>query len=159
MQKFRSLEICAGAGGQALGLEKAGFDHVALVELEPPACETLRMNRPGWNVVQGDLRDFEAASYHGQVDLLAGGVPCPPFSVAGKQLGQMDERDLFPEALRLARECSPKAILLENVRGILGPKFEGYRKEIVRELESLGYKTDWQLLNASEFGVSLFWWR
>jgi len=66
----------------------------------------------------------------------------------------MDDRDLFPEALRLARECDPKAILLENVRGLLDPKFEGYRKEIIRELENLGYKTDWKLLNACEFGVS-----
>jgi len=75
MQKFKSLEICAGAGGQAIGLERAGFDHVALVELEPLACETMRMNRPGWNVIQGDLRNFDAASYNGQIDLLAGGVP------------------------------------------------------------------------------------
>ena len=90
MQKFKSLEICAGAGGQALGLEKAGFDHIILVELEPLACETLRINRPKWNIIQGDLRTFEATSYNGQVDLLAGGVPCPPFSIAGKQLGQME---------------------------------------------------------------------
>ena len=154
MQKFKSLEICAGAGGQALGLEKAGFDHIILVELEPLACETLRINRPKWNIIQGDLRTFEATSYNGQVDLLAGGVPCPPFSIAGKQLGQMDDRDLFPEALRLAKECNPKAILLENVRGLLNPKFEDYRNEIIGTLENLGYKTDWQLLNASEFGVS-----
>ena len=154
MQKFKSLEICAGAGGQALGLEKAGFDHIVLIELEPLACETLRTNRPKWNVIQGDLRKFDATSYNGQVDLLAGGVPCPPFSIAGKQLGQMDDRDLFPEALRLAKECNPKAILLENVRGLLDPKFEEYRSEIIGELENLGYKTDWQLLNASEFGVS-----
>lgn len=154
MQKFKSLEICAGAGGQALGLEKAGFDPIALVELEPLACETLRTNRPNWNVIQGDLKKFEATSYNGEVDLLAGGVPCPPFSIAGKQLGQMDDRDLFPEALRLAKECNPKAILLENVRGLLDPKFEDYRNEIIKKLESLGYKTDWQLLNASEYGVS-----
>lgn len=152
--QFKSLEICAGAGGQALGLEKAGFDHLALVELEPLACETLKTNRPKWNVVQGDLRQFNAKSYNGQVDLLAGGVPCPPFSVAGKQLGQLDDRDLFPEALRLVKECNPKAILLENVRGLLDPKFEEYRNEIISELDVLGYKTEWQLLNASEFGVS-----
>ncbi len=154
MQKFKSLEICAGAGGQALGLEEAGFDHIALIELEPLACETLRTNRPNWNVIQGDLRNFDASIYKEQVDLLAGGVPCPPFSIAGKQLGQLDDRDLFPEALRLAKECNPKAILLENVRGLLDPKFEDYRKEIIDALENLGYKTDWQLLNASEFGVS-----
>ncbi|MEY4767713.1 MAG: hypothetical protein RL637_352 [Pseudomonadota bacterium] len=154
MQKLKSLEICAGAGGQALGLEEAGFEHLALVEIEPLACQTLRTNRPQWNVIQGDLRGFDASIYKGQVDLLAGGVPCPPFSIAGKQLGQLDDRDLFPEAIRLIKECHPKAVLLENVRGLLDPKFEKYRLEIINELENLGYKTDWQLLNASDYGVS-----
>jgi len=111
-----SIEICAGAGGQALGLEQAGFHHAALVEIDANACMTLRHNRPLWNVVEGDVKLFSARKYQG-VDLLAGGVPCPPFSVAGKQLGRDDERDLFPEALRLVRECSPKAVMLENVRG------------------------------------------
>ncbi len=150
----RSLEICAGAGGQALGLEKAGFDHIALVEIEPLACKTLKANRPAWNVVQTDLQMFTARPYKGHIDLLAGGVPCPPFSVAGKQLGRSDERDLFPEALRLIRECKPKAVLLENVRGLLDPKFSDYRTEIVSILESLGYRWTWKLLNASDYGVS-----
>jgi site-specific DNA-cytosine methylase len=114
---MRSIEICAGAGGQALGLEQAGFEHVALLELDADACATLRLNRPKWNVLEQDIRYFSALEYRG-VDLLAGGVPCPPFSVAGKQLGQDDERDLFPEALRLVWECNPKAVMLENVRGI-----------------------------------------
>jgi DNA (cytosine-5)-methyltransferase 1 len=153
-QKFKSLEICAGAGGQALGLESAGFEHIALIEIEPLACRTLLANRPEWNVVQGDLRKFNATRYKGQVDLLSGGVPCPPFSIAGKQMGQLDDRDLFPEAIRLVKECSPKAVLLENVRGLLDPKFEEYRKGIIHEFEQLGYQTDWRLLNASDFGVS-----
>jgi DNA (cytosine-5)-methyltransferase 1 len=154
MQKFKSLEICAGAGGQAIGLENAGFDHLALVEIEPLACQTLLINRPEWNVIKNDLRDFDARKYLGKVDLLAGGVPCPPFSVAGKQLGQSDERDLFPEALRIVEECNPKAVMLENVRGILDPKFEYYRNTIILKLKELGYETDWKLLNASEYGVS-----
>ena len=153
-EKLTSLEICAGAGGQALGLEKAGFKHIALLEIEPLACETLRRNRPEWNVIQGDLRTFSGTWYREKVDLLAGGVPCPPFSVAGKQLGQFDDRDLFPEAVRLVRECEPKAVLLENVRGLLDPKFKNYRDGIIYQLESLGYKCDWRLLNASDFGVS-----
>ena len=115
---LKSIEICAGAGGQALGLEQAGFDHVALVEIEPPACATLRLNRPSWNVIEGDVHEFSASEYRGEVDLLAGGVPCPPFSVAGKQLGAEDERDLFPEALRLISECDPRAVMIENVKGI-----------------------------------------
>ena len=154
MRKFKSLEICAGAGGQAIGLEEAGFDHIALVEIEPLACETLRTNRPEWNVVEGDLRNFDSKKFKGKVDLLAGGVPCPPFSIAGKQLGQFDERDLFPEALRIVKECNPKAILLENVRGLLDPKFFDYRTDIIGELEKLGYKCDWKLLNSSDYGVS-----
>lgn len=154
MRKFKSLEICAGAGGQAIGLEKAGFEHIALVEIEPLACETLRTNRPKWNVIEGDLRNFDSTGYKDNVDLLAGGVPCPPFSIAGKQLGQFDERDLFPEALRIVKECNPKAVLLENVRGLLDNKFNDYRMDIIGELESLGYKCDWKLLNSSDYGVS-----
>ena len=81
-----SLEICAGAGGQALGLEQAGFDHSALVELDHHACASLRLNRPGWNVIEGNLQSFKGTPFKG-IDLLAGGVPCPPFSKDGKQLG------------------------------------------------------------------------
>ena len=150
---MRSIEICAGAGGQALGLEQAGFEHIALIELDPDACATLRKNRPHWNVVEGDIRDFSAKGYDGLADLLAGGVPCPPFSVAGKQLGRDDERDLFPEALRVVRECRPKAVMLENVRGLFDPKFYKYRESIKNELESLGYKCLWQLVQANHFGV------
>ncbi len=147
------IEICAGAGGQAIGLEQAGFEPLALIEIEQTACETLRLNRPGWNVICGDVSEFDGSPYRGQVDLLAGGVPCPPFSRAGKQLGHKDERDLFPEALRLAEEIRPRAIMLENVRGFLDAVFEDYRGKLRRKLERMGYKTDWRLLNASDFGV------
>lgn len=151
---LKSIEICAGAGGQALGLEQAGFDHVALVEIEPPACATLRLNRPSWNVIEGDVHEFSAFEYRGEVDLLAGGVPCPPFSVAGKQLGAEDERDLFPEALRLISECDPRAVMIENVKGIFYPKFDEYREIILNRLHDMGYKTWWQLVQASDYGVS-----
>jgi DNA (cytosine-5)-methyltransferase 1 len=154
MKQFTSLELCAGAGGQALGLEEAGFKHLSLIEIEPLACQTLELNRPEWRVIRGDLRNFNAKHHLGKVDLVAGGVPCPPFSVAGKQLGAMDERDLFPEAIRIVRECDPKAIMLENVRGILDPKFKEYREGIILELESLGYRCDWALVNSSDYGVS-----
>ena len=147
-----SVEICTGAGGQAHGLEKAGFDHLALVELESAACATLRLNRPNWNVVEGDVRAFAGTAFKG-VDLVAGGVPCPPFSKAGKQLGADDERDLFPEALRLVDECRPRAVMLENVRGLLDAVFEDYRKKVERQLKKLGYQTAWRLLNASDYGV------
>lgn len=147
-----SLEICAGAGGQALGLEQAGFDHVSLVELDAAACQTLRINRNHWHVTEGDIRHYTAEKWQG-VELLAGGVPCPPFSKAGKQLGNQDERDLFPEAIRLVSECKPQAVMLENVRGLLDSVFDEYRAKIIADLKKLGYTAEWRLLNASDFGV------
>jgi len=150
---YHSIELCAGAGGQALGLEKAGFKHIELIEIDHNACNTLRFNRPAWNVIEGDIRDYSPEPSV-EIDLLAGGVPCPPFSVAGRQLGSNDERDLFPEALRLVAELKPKAVMLENVRGLLDSVFDEYRTNIIRQLEKLGYSAEWRLLNASDYGVS-----
>ena len=150
---YRSLEICAGAGGQALGLEMAGFEHVALVELEKDYCACLRANRPSWHVVWQNVMDFSGFPYRDQIDLLSGGVPCPPFSVAGRQLGASDERDLFPEMLRLVEEIHPRIVMIENVRGLLDPKFDSYRAQILSRLEDLGYHPHIQLLNASDYGV------
>ena len=142
-----SIELCAGAGGQALGLEKAGFSHQALVEIDKAACSTLKLNLPHWHVIEGDIAAVDGRRFKG-IDLLAGGLPCPPFSVAGKQLGQADERNLFPEAIRLVDEIRPKAILIENVRGILDAVFDDYRKHLKEQLRKLGYIADWQILNA-----------
>jgi len=156
VDKLTCLEICAGAGGQALGLEGAGFEPLALVEIESPCRKTLKLNRPKWNVIEGeesDLKQFSAIPYKG-VDLLAGGVPCPPFSKAGKQLGKDDERDLFPEAIRLVDECRPKAVMLENVRGFLDARFYKYREDLTNQLKKLGYVVEWKLLNSSDYGVS-----
>lgn len=146
------VEICAGAGGQAIGLDMAGFEHIALVEYEAEYCQVLRDNKPYWNVICGDVRDFNGKPYKG-VDLLAGGVPCPPFSVASKQLGKDDERDLFPEAIRLVEEMRPRAVMLENVRGFLDPKFADYREHILEAIRALDYKVQIKLLNASDYGV------
>ena len=150
---MNSIEICAGAGGQALGLAMAGFNHVALVEYEQDYCNVLKANRPEWNVICADVQDFSGKEFRGQIDLLAGGVPCPPFSVAGKQLGSSDERDLFPEAIRLVAEIRPRAVMLENVRGFLDPKFDEYRENIMSQIEKLGYNVKIKLLNASDYGV------
>jgi DNA (cytosine-5)-methyltransferase 1 len=109
LNPITSVEICAGAGGQALGLEQAGFAHRALVEIEKEFAATLRLNRPHWNVITGDVQHFSGVLYTG-TDLLAGGVPCPPFSKADKQLGAEDERNLFPEAIRLVDEIRPRAL-------------------------------------------------
>ncbi len=150
---FSSLEICAGAGGQALGLEMSGFSHKLLIEYEKDYCENLKLNRPQWTVICQDVRDFCGSTYKGRIDLLSGGVPCPPFSVAGKQLGNNDDRDLFPEMLRLIKEIQPKTVLIENVRGLLDAKFDEYRNSILTELDRLGYNHHIQLLNASDYGV------
>lgn len=150
---LKSIEICAGAGGQALGLEMAGFKHIALVEYEKKYCEILKKNRPEWNIICEDVKNFSGKPYRNKIDLLAGGVPCPPFSVAGKQLGSDDERDLFPEALRLIEEINPKAVMLENVRGFLDSTFKDYRESILKRIDELGYNVQIKLLNASDYGV------
>jgi DNA (cytosine-5)-methyltransferase 1 len=150
MSKLTVLELCAGAGGQALGFEAAGYKHAGLVELDAHACRTLRFNRPKWDVRQEDLNYFDAREFSG-VDVVAAGLPCPPFSKAGKQLGSDDERNLFPAALRVIKEVQPRAVVIENVRGILDAVFQDYRTYIASQLE--GYWTDWHLLNASDYGV------
>jgi len=155
--KLTSVELCAGAGGQALGIEQAGFTHQACVEVDDWCRKTLNLNRERWNVLEGtqsDLTQFDARPYAG-VDLVAGGVPCPPFSKAGKQLGAADERDLFPAAIRVVDEVRPKAVMLENVRGFLDAVFHDYRQELKAQLKALGYTfAEWHLYNASDFGVS-----
>ena len=124
-----SLEICAGGGGQALGLEQAGFSHEGLVEIDSHCCATLRLNRPGWQVFEQGLGPFveeRAAEFKG-VDLLAGGLPCPPFSVAGKQLGDRDERNLFPVAVFATRRHRPSPGGHDRER-------QGYARRCVRGL-------------------------
>ena len=152
MDRLSVLEICAGACGQSLGLETAGFVHAAAVEIEPVFANTLKLNRPGWTVLTQDVLGLDGREYTG-IDLLAGGVPCPPFSIAGKQLGGDDERDLFPAALRLVAEAKPAAVMLENVRGLASARFTEYRRNILSTLAHLGYEPEWQMLNACEFGV------
>lgn len=168
-REFTSVEICAGAGGQALGLHNALFRHLALIEIDANAVATLRKNVEGnaeWEgckVKQADLTQLKPLDLRlelgleaGDLDLLAGGVPCPPFSIAGKQLGRDDERDLFPTMLDLVKELEPKAVMIENVRGLLEPKdkFQGYREELLERLESMGYeKCYWEVLEAKNYGV------
>ena len=155
MADLEVVEICAGAGGQALGLERAGFEHALAVELDTAACATLRANRPAWKVAEGDVADpalWRPSDYRG-VALLAGGVPCPPFTVAGRQLGATDERDLFAWAVELCGIIRPRALLLENVRGLSTSRFSAYRQHVLDRLRDLGYVPGWRLLNASDYGV------
>lgn len=159
-----SLELCAGAGGQALGLHWAGFCPVLLIDQDKHACQTLNLNNQaaqlGWGQIhQGCIREllkqanFGALSLFMGVDLLAAGVPCPPFSIAGQQQGAQDDRDLFPVVLDWVAAVQPKAVLLENVPGLLTAKFAAYRDDLDRRFRTLGYTTYWQVLQASDFGV------
>lgn len=156
---LKVVEICAGAGGQSLGLHRAGFEHALAVELDETAAATLRGNlerlQDTADVRVGDVADpsLWTPEDFGGVDLLAGGVPCPPFSIAGKQLGSQDERDLFAWAVELTGRIKPRALLLENVRGLSMPRFAGYRQAVADRLEELGYWSEWRLLQASDFGV------
>lgn len=149
---LNSFEVCAGAGGQARGLELAGFEHRGVLEIDSDCCNTLRLNRPEWDVRETDLNDFDARAFKG-VELFAGGLPCPPFSVAGKQLGAADERNLFPAALRIIDQIKPKAVMIENVKGFLSPTFSDYRDFLRKQFKKLGYQVDWRLLNACDYGV------
>jgi DNA (cytosine-5)-methyltransferase 1 len=155
MPRLTAIEICAGAGGAALGLERAGFEHLVLVENDEACVATLK-NVRRWRkqVADVNVKYFTAGEFEGRVDLFSGGVPCPPFSRAGRQLGAEDERDLFPTAIRLIKECKPRAVLLENVRGLLHSRFDGYRREtIVAPLEEEYVSFGWQLIEAKNFGV------
>lgn len=148
------IELCAGGGGASLGLEQAGFDPVMLIERESNACATLRLNRPLWPVIEGDIRATDFDQYAlGEIDLLSGGLPCPPYSVAGKQRGGDDERDLFPGMLNIVDKVRPRAVIIENVRGLLAAKFRPIRDSVSNRLDGMGYKVVWNELNAANFGV------
>ncbi len=151
-QGFTSIEICAGAGGMALGLERSGFQHLAVFDNDKHAHATLLHNRPQWNPQLRDVKSLDCSHYQ-NIDLFAGGVPCPPFSIAGQQKGGNDERDLFPDALRLIKQTQPKVVILENVRGFSGARFADYRQHLIRELGHLGFTTQWRVLKSSDYGV------
>lgn len=142
----------------ALGLERAGFEPVLLVDNEPAACSTLRLNRPTWNTLEADIRGVAFDQWQG-VDLLTGGLPCPPYSIAGQGKGSDDDRDLFPTMLEIVSVTKPKAVLIENVRGILSARFAHERRVIDGRLASMGYNNYWTLLNAADFGTPQNRWR
>lgn len=189
---LKVVEICAGAGGQALGLMQAGFEHELAIELDPTAANTLRVNLRAWHgeparpelfvtkrggskkapespapveivdrVITGDVASTKVwdkahsadLALPEHFDLLAGGVPCPPFSLAGQQHGSTDERDLFAWAVHQCQTLKPRALLLENVRGLSMPRFSAYRQEILDQLIDMKYVAEWRLLQASDFGV------
>ncbi|MBB3947658.1 DNA (cytosine-5)-methyltransferase 1 [Rhizobium skierniewicense] len=153
--RARVVELCAGAGGLALGLERAGFEHVALIEMNKTAVATLRANRPDWNVIQADIRKVDFKEYRDQrIDLLTGGLPCTPFSTVGQKKGRHDENDLMMEGVRAVREIAPKAFLFENVEGILHSRHADYIAFLLREFSKAGYSTEIHRINAKDYGVA-----
>lgn len=143
-----SIEIFSGAGGLAKGLEMAGTRHQAFIEWNADACNTLRMNYDRNIVFQGDVRDFSFSDYKGKgVDIIAGGPPCQPFSLAGKAKGNDDKRDMFPAAIAAIRALMPKAFIFENVKGLLRESFAEYFHFIILQLTYPGVQlnsTDWR---------------
>ena len=137
-REFTSIELFAGAGGLALGMEKAGFTHVLLNEVDSDACATLRKNRPQWNVIQGDIHEIDFTEFKDKVDFLSGGFPCQAFSYAGKRLGFEETRGtLFFELARAVKEIQPKVFLGENVKGLFehdGGKTLETIKNVIKEL-------------------------
>lgn len=149
------LELCAGAGGMSVGLERAGFEHVALYEYDHNAAATLRKNRPEWNVVEGDIRAVDFKVYRrGGIDLVSGGLPCQPYSTDGKSLGKNDPRDLLPEGVRVVREVKPKAFIFENVDGLLHAAHADHLANILKGFRSAGYHVDIHRAKAEDYGVA-----
>ena len=149
------IELFGGAGGLALGLEQAGFELAAIVEYNHDACNTLRLNRENWNVIESDIHNVDFRSFNDKsIDLVSGGPPCQAFSYAGKRQGFGDIRGtLFSEFARCIQETYPKMFLFENVKGLLTHDSGRTFKTIQNTFESSGYTTQYQVLNASYYGV------
>ena len=138
--EYNVLELFAGAGGLAVGMEKAGLKCVALNEIDKHACETLRKNRPNWNVLEGDIKNFNFSEYHNLVDVVTGGFPCQAFSYAGKRLGFEDARGtLFYEFARVVKEVNPPICIGENVKGLLNHDNGKTLKGMISILDEIGY--------------------
>lgn len=137
---YKVLELFAGAGGLAVGMEKAGLKCVALNEIDKHACETLRKNRPYWNVLEGDIKNFNFSGYYNQVDVVTGGFPCQAFSYAGKRLGFEDARGtLFYEFARIVKEVNPPICIGENVKGLLNHDNGKTLQGMISILDEIGY--------------------
>lgn len=149
-----AIELFAGAGGLALGLEQAGIQTLEYVELNKFCCETLHMNRPSWNVVCDDIHNVTFTQYRGKVDIVTGGFPCQAFSYAGKKLGFEDTRGtLFHEFARCIQEVEPLIFMAENVRELISHDKGRTLETILNVLRSMGYYIQYQILNAAYFGV------
>ena len=139
---MKSIELFAGAGGLGMGITRAGFKHVAVVEWDKYAFDTLQENQirkhplvSHWPITKGDVREFDYSPFEDKVTLVAGGPPCQPFSLGGKHQGFLDSRDMFPQAIRAVREVRPQAFIFENVKGLTRRAFDNYRQYILLQLE------------------------
>jgi DNA (cytosine-5)-methyltransferase 1 len=149
-----AIELFAGAGGLALGLEKAGINTIAHVEIDKSCCETLKKNRPQWNVISSDISEVDFTKYRYRVDIVTGGFPCQAFSYAGKKMGFKDTRGtLFYEFARCVNEVKPKIFLAENVRGLLSHDNGRTLKTILSVLSEMDYDIQHKVLNAAYYGV------
>lgn len=152
--QFTSIDMFAGAGGTALGLENAGFEHIMLNEFDKDAAATLKTNRPNWNVIHDDVANIDFTVYKGKVDLIEGGFPCQSFSYAGKSGGFDDVRGtLFFEFARAVKEARPKVAVGENVRGLLRHDGGKTLATMVSLLESLDYKVAYKVLRSQYLDV------
>jgi DNA (cytosine-5)-methyltransferase 1 len=152
---LRVLSLFSGGGGLDLGFDRSGFEHVASYDVLGFAGDTIRANRPDWQVhsgINGNVTAIDWRQYRGKVEILHGGPPCQPFSIAGRRQGQLDGRDMFPEFVRAVAEAEPKAFVIENVLGFLSQKFAGYREGILHDL-SRHYDLATFVLSAKDFGV------
>ncbi|MER5795629.1 DUF6339 family protein [Streptomyces sp. NPDC001980] len=155
-RRLTSLEICAGAGGQALGLERAGFDPLLLIDSKADACFSIDLNRPAWNVVCMDVVQFNPGMRPDviEVDLISGGLPRVRSSATVGRTEDNEERRVLRAAIKLTREIRPRAVLFENVPDLIdGPEFAADRAWIDHELQKNGFRTSWKILNAADFGV------
>ena len=154
-KKYTVLELFAGAGGLAIGMEKAGIECVALNEIDKWACQTLRKNRPEWKVLEGDIRTFDFSEYYNKIDIVTGGFPCQAFSYAGKKLGLADARGtLFYEFARVVKEVNPPICIGENVRGLLSHENGKTLEGMISILDEIGYNVvPFQVLKAINYNV------
>lgn len=149
-----AIELFAGAGGLALGLEEAGITTCAYIELDRYCCETLKVNRPNWNVICSDIHNVDFSKYKGRIDIVTGGFPCQAFSYAGRKMGFDDTRGtLFHEFARCIKEVEPSVFMAENVRGLISHDNGRTLETILNVLSGMGYNVQYQVLNAAYYGV------
>lgn len=150
---MKSIDLFCGAGGLTLGLHQAGWTTALALEFDPIAAETYRTNFANVELLEQDARTVDYTPFKGVVQLVAGGPPCQPFSVAGNQLSHLDSRDCVPEFVRAVREVQPDAFLMENVHGLAMARHRGYLLLAISRLEDLGYTVSRAVLDAADFGA------